>query len=374
MLFLGQARRTLGHKKSPWTQKENDQLLANMKADRRTRTVALDDFVEYWDERMPTDPEDFARMVAEFRAAAGHLTKKKDAEVKEGKREPPKKKKKVETKKEEIEDPLAVWQDDKTKKEQPKKKETTTREEPKTEQQEEKTQTKKSEESPSELGEKLAKAEKAPSNRRSDPMGVWDVEKSKKADEKSKRAGDDVPTSPSAEKGTKPGPSVKGFKFEKPPLPSKLPKKKASLGPALLPPEKGAEKDKPGGPKKDKVSDPMGVWDSTKQESAPTEPSIPATTNLDEDPLQVWDTTPISSPTSPGKRDPTRRAGGNLDTGMLTRVKSWESKAKQLAEQVRAAAGGIFNPAYSPINPFVRTLFSLLCLFLQGFRQFNPTH
>jgi len=90
MLALGQARRHLGHKSSPWTKAENDRLLAAMKMNRKTKAVSMDDFVLYWDEKLPVDREAFNATVAEFRHAASHLTVMKDEEVKEGKREAPK--------------------------------------------------------------------------------------------------------------------------------------------------------------------------------------------------------------------------------------------------------------------------------------------
>ena len=66
MLALGRCRQELGHKDREWTPEMNQQMMFNMGASMRNGIVAMQNFVNYFDERLPRDPDAFAAEITSF--------------------------------------------------------------------------------------------------------------------------------------------------------------------------------------------------------------------------------------------------------------------------------------------------------------------
>ena len=82
MMALGQARRKLGQKSGEWTEEQNKQMLRNMGADSEGN-VNASKFVTYFNEKLPTDPTEFAECIAQFVSCAKTVNEKKRASRKQ---------------------------------------------------------------------------------------------------------------------------------------------------------------------------------------------------------------------------------------------------------------------------------------------------
>jgi len=80
MKILGVFRRKLGHKRGEWTDELNEKMMKAMGMD-EARHISMDQFVTYFNEKLPRSPKDFEVTMAqfqlcahEFRVTAGHPT------------------------------------------------------------------------------------------------------------------------------------------------------------------------------------------------------------------------------------------------------------------------------------------------------------
>ena len=72
IFMLGQCRRKLGQREGEWTEQMNASMMANMGVD-SFGNVSMRNFVEYFDEKLPHIPQDFADTIAQFTACAYDL-------------------------------------------------------------------------------------------------------------------------------------------------------------------------------------------------------------------------------------------------------------------------------------------------------------
>jgi len=69
MLTLGQARRSLGHKKGEWTHEMNERMMDRMGID-HNGDVPMKNFVTFFEGVLPIDDDEFDRIIADFTACA----------------------------------------------------------------------------------------------------------------------------------------------------------------------------------------------------------------------------------------------------------------------------------------------------------------
>jgi len=77
MFVLGTARRQLGHKSTPWTVERNAKMVSHMNVDPVTRHISADNFVSYFNGKLPDEPEKFRLTVGEFLLCAHSLRTQK---------------------------------------------------------------------------------------------------------------------------------------------------------------------------------------------------------------------------------------------------------------------------------------------------------
>ena len=78
LLALGQARRKLGHKSGEWTEAQNIAMMAKMGADKHG-TITMGNFVEYFDEILPYNKDEFDKTIQQFISCARSISQKKRA-------------------------------------------------------------------------------------------------------------------------------------------------------------------------------------------------------------------------------------------------------------------------------------------------------